>query len=279
VLELHAIASKKTDDDGEFAVAMTAREKHRFLAELIKSSSSFSLHVNTLWVDINTEMSDCSRPADCKSIHDGIRQGCGFVRLNSDVVSVMEDWYLRQLQLHQTTAFAAKDAKYFFTWGTVAASSLILLGKKEDAMAMLETLLNDDLVQKYCKDNDMQEKTKNLSVLLPHLSNLLVESLEHLRRFVDGSQEKQRKIVELYGVRRFVSLLGFDYPNVQAKVCEIIVHLISTIPENRVAFQEQGAVHLLTGLLQNRDKLVQKWSEMALVKLIHELDSASARSK
>jgi hypothetical protein len=49
--------------------------------------------------------------------------------------------------------------------------------------------------------------------------------------------------------------------------------------ENRVAFQEQGAVHLLTGLLQNRDKLVQKWSEMALVKLIHELDSASARSK
>ena len=58
---------------------------------------------------------------------------------------------------------------------------------------------------------------------------IIIESLETLICFVKESPQKQQKIVELYGVERFVKFLGFPNAGVQAKACQVIFHLVSGI--------------------------------------------------
>ncbi len=141
---MHAIATKKMGESAEFAVAMTMRERHRFFGDLDRDRS-FNLY--TLWFDvINAEMSDCSRPEDRKSIHDGIRDGCGFIRLNRDVVGVMEEWFLGQQNLNAAIALEANDIQQYVTWKGVAIATVSLLGKPEDGMHMIDDLLKNDTV-------------------------------------------------------------------------------------------------------------------------------------
>ena len=66
VLELHAIASKKEEGKGRFAVAMTAQENERFLRSIQKDRDVYYGMLGR----VNAETSDCSRASDRESIHE-----------------------------------------------------------------------------------------------------------------------------------------------------------------------------------------------------------------
>ena len=63
-MELHAIAARKEEGGGEFAVAMTAEEKMRFLRGIKADYKEYYTMLGT----VNAERSECSRPADRLSI-------------------------------------------------------------------------------------------------------------------------------------------------------------------------------------------------------------------
>ena len=77
MLELHAIAVKKAEGGGRFEVAMTAREKRRFLDGI---SCDTGAYYNMLG-RVNVERSECWRAADRDSIHARIRGSVGFAAL------------------------------------------------------------------------------------------------------------------------------------------------------------------------------------------------------
>ncbi len=83
---LHAIASKKEEGGGRFAVAMTAQENERFLRVIRKDCSEYYGMLGR----VNAETSDCSRAADRESIHEGIRRSVGFAKLSRMVFGVMD---------------------------------------------------------------------------------------------------------------------------------------------------------------------------------------------
>ena len=78
VLELHAIAVKKAEGGGEFAVAMTALEKRRFLDGIREDPGAYYNMLGR----VDVARSDCSRAADRESIHAGIRDSVGVLALN-----------------------------------------------------------------------------------------------------------------------------------------------------------------------------------------------------
>ena len=94
VLELHAIAAKKEEGEGEFAVAMTAEERLRFLRGITADYEEYSTMLGT----VKAETRECSRPTDRASIHDGIRSSVGFAKLSRMVFGVLEDWMEGQLR-------------------------------------------------------------------------------------------------------------------------------------------------------------------------------------
>jgi hypothetical protein len=105
VLELHAIAAKKEEGGGEFAVAMTAEERLRFLRGIKASYREYYKMLGT----VNAEASECSRPADRLSIHDGIRSSVGFGKLSRMVFGVLEEWMEGQLRAQATTCQEAGE--------------------------------------------------------------------------------------------------------------------------------------------------------------------------
>ena len=153
MLELHAIALKRTEENGEFAVAMTTRERHRFLGDLLSGSE---LNLYTIWLNINAEISDCSRPEDRKSIHDGILSGCGFARLNRDVVGVMEEWILGQMRLNAAVALEANDIALCARWNIGLCVFAFLLGKPEDGMRTMNDVLNNIFIERFAKESGTQ---------------------------------------------------------------------------------------------------------------------------
>jgi hypothetical protein len=108
------------------------------------------------------------------------------------------------------------------------------------------------------------------------ISEIMMGSMKSLRCFADGSREKWQKIAEFNDVLRFVKLLEFPNSGVQAEACQIIFHLVSNCPKNRIEFWEQGAVDKLQRLLLSGNTLVLKDAEMALVELLNGCDSTSA---
>ena len=76
VLELHAIARKKEEGGGRFAVAMTAQENERFLRGIRENYGEYYGMLGR----VNAETSDCSRASDRESIHEGIRRSVGLDR-------------------------------------------------------------------------------------------------------------------------------------------------------------------------------------------------------
>jgi hypothetical protein len=137
VLELHAIAAKKGEGGGEFAVAMTAEEKLRFLRGIQSNYKEYYEMLGT----VNMETSDCSRPADRESIHDGIRGSVGFVLLSRMVFGVLEEWMEGQLRAQAASCEEDGDNADGMEWTETLASVLSDQGRHHEALAMFERAL------------------------------------------------------------------------------------------------------------------------------------------
>ena len=137
MLELHAIASKKEEGDGRFAVAMTAQEKQRFLTGI---RYDYGKYYNMLG-RVNSEASDCSRAADRESIHEGIRRSVGFGKLSRMVFGVMEGWMEEQLRGQAAASAAAGDEEEAMDWNETIATVFSQQGRHDEAVAIFEAVL------------------------------------------------------------------------------------------------------------------------------------------
>ena len=137
VLELHAIAAKKEKGGGEFAVAMTAEERLRFLQGIKSTFKEYYTMLGT----VNAETSECSRPADRASIHDGIRSSVGFGKLSRMVFLVLEEWMEGQLRAQVASCEAAGNDAEATEWNQTLALVLSQQGRHADALPMFERVL------------------------------------------------------------------------------------------------------------------------------------------
>ena len=137
VLELHAIAAKKAEGGGEFAVVMTAEERLRFLQGIKDDPRQYYDMLGT----VNAERSDCSRPADRISIHGAIRDSVGFGRLGRMVFGVLEEWMEGQLRAQVTLSEEAGDDADAIEWTETLARVLSDQGRHNEALAMKERVL------------------------------------------------------------------------------------------------------------------------------------------
>ena len=137
VLELHAIAARKEEGGGEFAVAMTAEERLRFLRGIKSSHSEYYTMLGT----VNAETSECSRPADRASIHDSIRSSVGFAKLSRMVFGVLEEWMEGQLRAQVASCEASGEDAEVMEWNTALALVLSQQGRHADALALIEEVL------------------------------------------------------------------------------------------------------------------------------------------
>ena len=137
VLELHAIAAKKEEGGGEFAVAMTAEERLRFLRGIKADFNEYYTMLGT----VNAETSECSRPADRLSIHDGIRSSVGFGKLSRMVFVVLEEWMEEQLRAQVASCEEAGDDVEAMEWNHTLALVLSEQGRHADALSTIERVL------------------------------------------------------------------------------------------------------------------------------------------
>jgi tetratricopeptide (TPR) repeat protein len=137
VLELHAIAVKKAEGGGEFAVAMTALEKRRFLDGI---SEDFGAYYNMLG-RVDVARSDCSRAADRESIHAGIRDSVGFGELGRMVFGVMEEWMVGELQAQAAAKREEGDERGEMAWCQVLGTVLGQQGRSDEAVEFEEKAL------------------------------------------------------------------------------------------------------------------------------------------
>ncbi len=132
MLELHAIAARKEEGGGEFAVAMTADERLRFLRGIKSSFKEYYTMLGT----VNAETSECSRPADRASIHDSIRSSVGFGKLSRMVFGVLEEWMEGQLRGKAALCEEAGEYEEAMGWNQTIALVLSEQGRHADALAM-----------------------------------------------------------------------------------------------------------------------------------------------
>ncbi len=158
VLELHAIAAKKEEGGGEFAVAMTAEERLRFLRGIETDYKEYYTMLGT----VNAEASECSRPTDRASIHDGIRSSVGFGKLSRMVYGVLEEWMEGQLRVKSALCEEAGEYEEVVKWNRTLALVLFEQGRHAEALAMFERVLefqrrvlpaNDPLIGEGCVAN------------------------------------------------------------------------------------------------------------------------------
>ena len=137
VLELHAIASKKDEGGGRFAVAMTAQENERFLRSI---KTDYGEYYGMLG-RVNAETSECSRASDRESIHEGIRRSVGFGKLSRMVFGVMEGWMEEQLRGQAAARAAAGDEMGAMDWNETLAIVLSEQGRNDKAVVIEEANL------------------------------------------------------------------------------------------------------------------------------------------
>jgi hypothetical protein len=137
VLELHAIASKKEEGGGRFAVAMTAQENQRFMTGIQNDYKQYYSMLGR----VNAEASECSRAADRESIHEGIRRSVGFGKLSRMVFGVMEGWMEERLQGQAAASAAAGDEEGAMDWNATLAAILIDQGRHDEAVVIHEAVL------------------------------------------------------------------------------------------------------------------------------------------
>jgi tetratricopeptide (TPR) repeat protein len=136
-MELHAIAVKKAEGGGEFAVAMTALEKRRFLHGI---SEDIGAYYNMLG-RVDVARSDCSRAADRESIHARIRDSVGFGQLGRMVFGVMEQWMVGELQAQAAANWEEGDERGEMKWCSVLGAVLGLQGRSDEAVELQEKAL------------------------------------------------------------------------------------------------------------------------------------------
>jgi hypothetical protein len=134
VLELHAIASKKEESGGRFAVAVTAQENERFLRGIRKDYGEY----HNMLGRVNAETSDCSRASDRESIHEGIRRSVGFAKLSRMVFGVMEGWMEERLRGQAAASAAAGDESEAMAWSAVLAAVFAKQGRHDEAVVLNE---------------------------------------------------------------------------------------------------------------------------------------------
>ena len=137
MLELHAIASKKEEGGGRFAVAMTAQENQRFITGIRDDYK----HYYSMLGRVNAEASECSRAADRESIHEGIRRSVGFGKLSRMVFGVMEGWMEERLRGQAAASAAAGDEEGAMGWNETLAAILLEQGRHNEAVVMFEAVL------------------------------------------------------------------------------------------------------------------------------------------
>jgi tetratricopeptide (TPR) repeat protein len=134
VLELHAIAVKKAEGGGRFAVAMTAREKQRFLDGISDDTGAYCNMLGR----VNVERSECSRVADRESIHAGIRDSVGFGALGRMVFGVMEEWMVEELRAEVAARQRDGNEEGEMRWSGVMGHVLRDQGRHEEAVEFEE---------------------------------------------------------------------------------------------------------------------------------------------
>ena len=137
VLELHGIATKKSEGEGEFAVAMKAEERSRFLQGIRADCGEYYKMLGS----VNAETSECSRRADRDSIHEGIQCSVGFGRLNRMVFGVLEEWMRGQLEAQASSCAEAGDEEEAMKWIVTLSNVLSDQGRHEDVLPMRERVL------------------------------------------------------------------------------------------------------------------------------------------
>ena len=137
MLELHAIAVKKAEGGGEFAVAMTALEKRRFLDGISKDPRAYYNMLGR----VDVARSDCSRAADRESIHAGIRDSVGFGQLGRMVFGVMEEWMVGELQAQAAAKREEGDERGEMAWCLVLGTVLGQQGRSDEAVEFFEKAL------------------------------------------------------------------------------------------------------------------------------------------
>ena len=137
MLELHAIAARKAEGGGEFAVAMTADERLRFLRGIRADPGEYYNMLGT----VNAERSDCSRPADRVSIHEGIRCSVGFAQLSRMVFGVLEEWMEGQLRGQAAACSETGDESEAAEWHATLAQVLKDQGRSNEAVVIEESVL------------------------------------------------------------------------------------------------------------------------------------------
>ena len=151
VLELHAIAVKKAEGAGEFAVAMTRDERRRFLDGIRADPREYYNMLGS----VNAESSDCSRRADRDSIHEGIRSSVGFARLSRMLFSVLEDWMQGQLEARASTCAEAGDEVEAMRWTMTLANVLSDQGRHQEAVEMRVKVL--DVCSRMLAEDDPEQ--------------------------------------------------------------------------------------------------------------------------
>ena len=134
---MHAIASKKEEGGGRFAVAMTAQENQRFLTGI---QADYKQYYSMLG-RVNAEASECSRAADRESIHEGIRRSVGFGKLSRMVFGVMEGWMEERLRGQAAASAAAGDEREAMAWSAVLAAVFVKQGRLDEAVVLFEAVL------------------------------------------------------------------------------------------------------------------------------------------
>jgi hypothetical protein len=137
VLELHAIASKKEEGGGRFAVTMTAQENERFLRSIRNDYGKYYGMLGR----VNAETSECSRASDRESIHEGIRRSVGFAKLSRMVFGVMEGWMEERLRGQAAASAAAGDEREAMAWSAVLAAIFVKQGRLDEAVVLFEAVL------------------------------------------------------------------------------------------------------------------------------------------
>jgi tetratricopeptide (TPR) repeat protein len=145
VLELHAIACKNEEGGGRFAVAMTATEHQRFLKNISTDAKRYYIMLGS----VNAETSDCSRAEDRESIHAGIRETVGFVKLSRMVFGVMEGWMEETIRRQLAACTATLEKQNAIVWRSVLAEVYHEQGRNLEAVELYEEILEE---QKFWED-------------------------------------------------------------------------------------------------------------------------------
>jgi hypothetical protein len=141
VLELQAIACKKEEGGGLLAVAMTAQENKRCLLAIRDDYCHDCDHYYNMLGRVNAETSECSRPDDRASIHDGIRSSVGFAKLSRMVFGSMEGHIEEQLRVQAAASTATGDEMGAILWKAAEAKFLTQQGRSREAVVIYEDVL------------------------------------------------------------------------------------------------------------------------------------------